>query len=324
MRRLSDIDLRLLRIFATIVDCNGFQNAQIALNMAQSTLSTHLGTLEKRLGTRLCERGRGGFRLTRTGRETYEAAQEMFRAIDGFGARMSRLHGRHAEKLRVAAIDMVESFEDLDLAGIVADFAAEFPDVFLDLDILPPEQLQRALREGTRDAVIGPAFPGGAGLELRELASEHHLLYCGAGHPWFARPDAEIALADFHAARFSVRAYQYFDDTYKLGGIRASASVGAMEAQEILILSGRYLGFLPTHRGAPRVAAGQMRAVRPLEWSLRSRFVLAFDPATGNRSLKRAFAETALRRRAASAPRPEQSRRIPEAPARGPGRVRAG
>lgn len=304
MRRLSDIDLRLLRIFATIVDCNGFQNAQIALNMAQSTLSTHLATLEKRLGTKLCERGRGGFRLTRTGRETYEAAQEMFRAIDGFGARMTRLHGRDSEKLRIAAIDMVESFADLDLAGIIADFGAEFPDVFLDVDILPPEQLQRALREGTRDAVIGPAFPGGAGLELRELAIEHHLLYCGAGHPWFDRPDEDIALADFHAARFSVRAYQYFDDTYKLGGIRASASVGTMEAQEILILSGRYVGFLPTHRGMPRVAAREMRAVKPREWSLRSRFALAYDPSTGNRSLKRAFADTARRRANTGAPVP--------------------
>ena len=42
MRHLSDIDLRLIRIFCTIVDCSGFAGAQIALNMAQSTLSTHL------------------------------------------------------------------------------------------------------------------------------------------------------------------------------------------------------------------------------------------------------------------------------------------
>lgn len=296
MRRLSDIDLRLLRIFATIADCNGFANAQIALNMAPSTLSTHLATLEKRLGARLCERGRRGFRLTRAGRETYEAAQEMFRAIDAFGARMSRVHGRDRERLRLAVIDMVESFAELDLPGVLADFAAEFPDVFIDLDVLPPEQLQRAVREGRRDVVIGPAFPAAPGIEMRALAVERHLLYCGAGHPWFDRSDEGIALADFQAARFSVRAYQYFDDTYKLGGIRASASVGTMEAQEILILSGRYVGFLPTHRGAPRVAAGQMRAVKPREWTLHSRFALAFDSSSGNRSLKQAFAGIARRR----------------------------
>ena len=81
MRRLSDVDLRLLRIFSTIVDCNGFRNAQIALNMAQSTLSKHLTTLDARLGSRLCERGRGGFRLTLEGEETYRAAQDLMRAV---------------------------------------------------------------------------------------------------------------------------------------------------------------------------------------------------------------------------------------------------
>ena len=50
MRHLSDIDLRLIRIFCTIVESNGFAGAQIALNMGQSTLSTHLAALEAKLG----------------------------------------------------------------------------------------------------------------------------------------------------------------------------------------------------------------------------------------------------------------------------------
>jgi len=294
MRRLSDVDLRLLRIFSTIVDCNGFRSAQIALNMAQSTLSTHLSTLEARLGSKLCERGRGGFRLTLEGEETYRAAQDLFRSIEGFGARMRRVHGREEARLRLGVIDTVASFAALALPRAIAAFSASHPQVFIDFEVMQTEQLQRAVVEGRRDVVIGPAFQAGPSLNYQDLAVEEHLLHCGRLHPWFEREDAEITLADFHDVRLAVRAYQYFDDTYKLGGVRASASVTSMEAQEILILSGAFTGFLPVHQSEPHVENGEMRAVRPREWSLRSRFTAAYAPDTGAQELKAEFIECLL------------------------------
>lgn len=294
MKRLSDVDLRLLRIFTTIVDCNGFRNAQIALNMAQSTLSTHLATLEARLGSRLCDRGRGGFRLTLEGEETYRAAQELFRSIEGFGARMKRVHGREEARLRLGVIDTVASFAELALPGALAAFSAAHPQVFIDFEVMPPEQLQRALVEGRRDVVIGPAFQAGPSLAYRDLATEEHRLYCGRDHPWFDLDDAAITLAGFNDVHLAVRAYQYFDDTYKLGGVRASASVTSMEAQEILVLSGAFVGFLPVHCAARHLARGAMRAVRPRDWNLRSRFVAAYAPDTGAGALKNDFAACLL------------------------------
>jgi hypothetical protein len=44
VRRLDNIDLRLLRVFATLVEAGSFADAQIALNLSQPTLSTHLAT----------------------------------------------------------------------------------------------------------------------------------------------------------------------------------------------------------------------------------------------------------------------------------------
>ena len=38
----------------------GFTDAQVALNLSASTLSTHLASLERKIGGRLCERGRAG------------------------------------------------------------------------------------------------------------------------------------------------------------------------------------------------------------------------------------------------------------------------
>ena len=75
--RLSDIDLRLLRIFVSVVDAGGFSLATAKLNVAESTISQHMTDLEKRLGMRLCERGRAGFRLTADGEQVYKATIDL-------------------------------------------------------------------------------------------------------------------------------------------------------------------------------------------------------------------------------------------------------
>ena len=68
--QVQDVDLRLLRIFVTIVESGGLSAAESRLNIGRSTISTHLSDLEIRLGLKLCKRGRSGFELTDAGRIT--------------------------------------------------------------------------------------------------------------------------------------------------------------------------------------------------------------------------------------------------------------
>jgi DNA-binding transcriptional LysR family regulator len=84
IRNITDMDLRLLRIFAIVVKCAGFTAAQAELNMSQSNISTHISSLEKRLGYRICERGKGGFRLTEKGQRILKASAALFGAVDAF------------------------------------------------------------------------------------------------------------------------------------------------------------------------------------------------------------------------------------------------
>ncbi|MFK7859189.1 MAG: LysR family transcriptional regulator [Granulosicoccus sp.] len=289
MRRLTDIDLRLLRIFCTIVDCNGFRNAQLALNMAQSTLSTHMASLESALGTKLCERGRRGFRLTATGEETHHAALELFRSIEGFQAKMGRVHGRDTERLRLGIIDTVATNTNLDVPAAIARFVNAYPNVTIDLEIMPYDELQRAIIDGRRDVIVGPSKQQSPTITYRTLTVETHHLYCSSAHPWFELDDNDITRAVFHGARFSVRSYHYFDDVYRLGAVGTSAIVSNMEAQEIMLLSGAYVGFLPSHKGAQHSSKGVMRAIKPQEWSMESRFYAAFDDSSGRTTVKRAL-----------------------------------
>ncbi len=84
--KLSDIDLRLLRIFVGVAQSGGFAAAEIELNINRSTISLHISNLEARLGMRLCHRSRGraDFSLTAQGEQVYHATKEMLSMLDGY------------------------------------------------------------------------------------------------------------------------------------------------------------------------------------------------------------------------------------------------
>src|ERR1700750_1248666 len=82
---LSDLALRRIRVFLAIADAGGVSSAQSTLNVGEATISTQLATLETRLGYRLCERGRGGFKLTARGEQFIEAARGLLSGVDPFG-----------------------------------------------------------------------------------------------------------------------------------------------------------------------------------------------------------------------------------------------
>ena len=71
--RVSDIDVRLLRVYRAVVEAGGISAAELELNIGRSTISRHLKDLEERLGVVLCRRGRSGFALTGEGEQIYQA-----------------------------------------------------------------------------------------------------------------------------------------------------------------------------------------------------------------------------------------------------------
>lgn len=289
MRRLDNIDIRLLRVFVALADAGGFAEAQVALNLSQSTLSTHLAELEKRLGGQLCHRGRQQFRLTELGQATYEAALKLFRDLDDFGQRIAAVRGGLSGRLRIGTSDGTMTDDRLGIQTAIAMFLTPDTDVFVDLTLDTPSELERQVADGERDIVIGPLSQKAPGVVYRDFVGEPHMLYCGTSHPLFSLPDTDITKRQVDEARFSVRSYRHFDDLYLVGHPRASASVAHMEAQLMLILSGRFIGFLPCHFAEPHVAEGRLRAVKPKTFNFTSMHKIAYRKGDEDRALISSF-----------------------------------
>jgi DNA-binding transcriptional LysR family regulator len=293
MRRLDTIELRLLRIFVVLAEGGSFPAAQIALNLSQSTLSTHIAALERLLGGKLCRRGRGGFRLTPFGETTLGATRQLFADISTFRARVDQANGRLSGRLNLGVVDGVVTSVVLGLQSTLRRMIAATSDVYVDLRMGTPQELERWVAEGERDVVVGPFSQQGPGVEYVPLYREANTLYCGHLHPLFqiARPH----ISEIEKALISIRAYRHLEDLHRVNHPRASAGVLQMEAQAMLILSGHYIGYLPRHMGDGYAERGQMRALKPRMYQYMSQHFVACRHAEKEQALVKMFVQELCR-----------------------------
>jgi DNA-binding transcriptional LysR family regulator len=287
MKRVSDADLRLLRIFSTVAEAKGFAAAQAVLNLSASSISGYITALEQRLGVKLCSRGRAGFSLTDKGAVIYREAQRLFSAMDEFVANAGAVKGRAAGTLRVGLVDCTVTDPNSPIAGAIRRFNQRDHDVRIELSIAAPTALQRGVLE-RRLHLAAACFPVDiAGLLAEPLYEEVNSFYCGRQHPLFGKP--EVSMDDIRAARVVARAYWRGADLSRLGVEREAAAVEIMEAQATLILSGAYLGFLPEHYAAAWVAEGRLRRLLPERLSYSAPFSMIYRRPTAEIQVVRQF-----------------------------------
>jgi DNA-binding transcriptional LysR family regulator len=305
MRRLTDVDLRLIRIFRAIVECQGLAGAELVLNLSQSRISASLAGLEARLGVRLCRRGRSGFALTEAGSTVYEASHELFEAVDRFCNQAGAVATNLRRVLRLGTVDAVVTNDELGLPRAIAAFRQANPSVTIDFAIAGPEELERQLVDGTRDVLIMPCTAKRSELHYLPLLEEKQSLYCARGHPLFDLPQDRITGAILSEHPFVARGYLHQFDLKRIGHHGEAATVEMMEAQLTLVLSGTFIGYLPAHYAQAWVDQGDLRALRDAHYSYNSAFYLVIQRGGAENPLIQRFNAALLAdRRAARLERP--------------------
>jgi DNA-binding transcriptional LysR family regulator len=291
MPRLSSFDLRLIRVFEAVVECGGFAAAQSRLNISTSTISTHISDFEKRIGFRLCERGRSGFRLTERGRLVYEESRKLLNRIDAYGASLAEMKDRLAGRLSIGFVDCLVSHPDFPLPNIVHSINVKNPDVEFELVVDSRHELERAVLDERLHVAIGPFVRSIAGLEFIPLFEERHEVFCGARHPLFESVQTSFSSADLADHPAAIRDYNLDFDIERFGNLTVGARISSIDAVAVLVLSGRFVGFLPSHFAAKWVKSGQMRALPGENLSYLSQQSLILKPSARQSSLVSALLE---------------------------------
>lgn len=269
---LNDVDLRMLRTFCTIVEAGGFTAAQVRLNMSLPRLSVVIRDLEIRIGYSLCKRGKSGFQLTDEGMATFTAAQDLFGDIERFRQKTVEVNGRFQEHLRVGTVDSLATMGSSPLPSAIAQFRKHHPKVRMQLHVMRPDELEQAVIEERLHVAIGAFHHRLSGLEYKALFEERQSLYCSAEHPFYKRADASLSIDEISAAEYVDRGYVAENRRpYELR-FHNMISAFSMEAIALLLFSGTYIGYLPTHYAKVWVDQGRLRAIYPERLSYISAF----------------------------------------------------
>lgn len=266
---LGDIDLKLIRVYMAIVECGGFRPAQAVLNVTPSRLSTMMSDLETRLGRRLCQRGRVGFRLTEDGTQVYKAAQRLVAGIEGFRTEVAALSGKVVGNLALGMVDNMVTNPDTRVDAAIARYRARDHDVHITMTIDAPQELELKVLDGRLDVAIGAFHRTAPGLTYEPMFLEAQSLYCGAGHPLFDLPHSEIGQDRIREATYAGRGY--LEESRPLELVPKATSY-SMEGLAILVLSGRFIAYLPRHYAAQWERMGRMREIEPDRLTYQSLF----------------------------------------------------
>ncbi|RLQ21526.1 LysR family transcriptional regulator [Seongchinamella sediminis] len=261
---VTDSDLRLLRVFRAVVQCSGFAAAELELNINRSTISRHIKDLETRLGVTLCRRGRGGFALTPEGEQVFASAMKIMAAMEEFQHDVDELHQRLTGPLSIALFDKTVSNPACRISAAFAAFDRAAPEVLPEIHVEPINAIERGVIEGRYQLGVIPDHRPSTSLDYYPLFREQMYLYCARGHSLFDRDPDSIGSAAIRRCRYVGIGYHSpnMEATRKLG-LERHATAHDQEAVAHLVLSGRYLGYLPEHYAEGFVRRGMMRPLRP-------------------------------------------------------------
>ncbi|MDZ7888546.1 MAG: LysR family transcriptional regulator [Pseudomonas sp.] len=263
LAQVSDFDIRLLRIFRSVVECGGFSAAESALGIGRSAISQQMSDLEQRLGLRLCQRGRAGFALTEEGREVYQSSLQLLSALESFRTEVNGLHQHLRGELNIGLTDNLVTVPHMRITHALARLKERGPDVRIQIRMTPPSEVEQGVLDGSLHVGVVPQAGALSGLEYQALYNERSLLYCAVGHPLFYVDDRELADERLNAQEAIAPTFRLPPEAQAhYQALNCTASASDREGMAFLLLTGRYIGYLPDHYASAWVQQGRLRALK--------------------------------------------------------------
>jgi DNA-binding transcriptional LysR family regulator len=259
------VDTRLLRTFTTLARTGSFTAAAAELHLAQSTVTVHIRTLERELGTRLFDRLPKGALLTESGRRMLEGAEDV---LDAVARLRAACDGEGVVGGRVV-VGTPESLCSTWLPGVIAGLRTSHPKVDVHLYAAGTAQCVDGLRSGNLDLALlledEADFPD---VTAETIAREPLALVCSPSHPLAARAHAvtwgELAAESFFLLE---QGCSYSDELERqllaVPGARPRLTrFGNVDAARSCVAAGLGLTLLPLTTVDEQLRQGQLARIR--------------------------------------------------------------
>ena len=261
---VAEYDLRLLRIFKAVVENGGFAAAENELGITRSTVSVHMSNLESRMKLKLCLRGRGGFSLTEDGQAVYYAAINLFDSLNDFSLLVGSLGSELSGELVILCADQLDVQKQQKLAKVIQIIHDSCPNLHLVLDGDTIHNIEKLLLKDKAHVALFPSYQQIEGLCYETIYSEPIYLCCSKQHTFFDQVDSVIS----EEKLASVPAIHPGIDIDALGReqlkkLNLCARAYQFDTRKAMILSGRYIGYLPQSYIQQELNNGEIRLIQP-------------------------------------------------------------
>lgn len=261
---INNVDLKLLRVFKCVVEAGGLTSASHELNIGLAAISKQVSDLEIRLGMTLCSRGREGFELTEYGITVYQATLELFSSLNTFRDRLHNSRNELLGDLSITVVDNTISDPNSPVTKAVQRLHTAAPKVNIRLQTAHLDDIEKGLNEGRFNCAIAPVYDEKSDFDYYSAYSETSALYCSREHALFSMSDADITLELLKQQKIINHTYVTHRHGNKLFAFNESnIQAVQVEAVAMLILTGHFIGYLPTHYAARYVQENSIRAVGP-------------------------------------------------------------
>jgi DNA-binding transcriptional LysR family regulator len=261
---ITEYDLRLLRIFKAVVENGGFAAAENELGITRSTISVHMSNLESRMKLKLCLRGRGGFSLTEDGQAVYYGAINLFDSLNDFSLLVRTLSSELSGELVILCADQLDVVKQKKLARIIQIVHDNCPALNLVLDGENIHNIEKLLLKDKAHIGLFPGYQEIEGLCYDPIYSEPIYLCCSKQHDFFNKVDTVISkekLASVPAIHPGIDID--LSGREQLKKLNLSAKAYQFDTRKAMILSGRYIGYLPQSYIQQELNNGEIRIIQP-------------------------------------------------------------
>lgn len=280
MARLPDLEG--LAIFAKVVETRSFAAAAAELTLSKATVSKAVSRIEARLGARLINRTSRRLALTDAGRQLAGRAAHIL--AEGEAAEDAALAQATVPRglVRLAA---PMSFGLLNVAPLLPEFLATFPEVSIDLHL---SDAMVDLVGGGFDAAIRIAVLPDSSLVVRRLCEmPRYLVGAPAYLNTHGRPKHPLHLAQHRCIGYSYATATEvwrFSKEGKSASVRPSGPLRVNNGDAMMpaLIAGTGLGILPEFILRDALAAKELERLLP-DWSLASGAVYWVTPPGGPR-----------------------------------------
>ncbi len=190
-----------LLVFHEVVRHRSFSKAAEELFISQPAVTKHIKGLEHKVGTRLIERGRGGFHLSEAGKILFKSAQKISNHLREVENHLGRLQKERHGLLRIGT---TESYSRCLMPKLLSGFQNLFPSIKIALDVGNSEEIEKSLTAYRNDLALIGMTKVPHKFESIPFLKEELVLIVSPSHPMAKRE--KVSLKAIRKFPFIIRA----------------------------------------------------------------------------------------------------------------------